>query len=56
MGMGVVVPEDSMIGRVLCWWGIHRKPFGYSKDWAFLWVCVRCSAMCPGDLSKRLKP
>lgn len=42
-----------MIRALKCWWGTHCRPAGLAKAWCFLWVCERCSALVPGDLSKR---
>lgn len=41
-----------MMGRLLCWLGVHRPPPGINAKWSICWYCVRCYQVVPGDLSR----
>ncbi len=46
-----------MIGRLLCVFGLHRRPDGINLKWTFSWQCTRrgCTVRRLGELGKRIR-
>lgn len=42
-----------MIGRFLCWLGLHVPPHGVDPAWSLYWYCHRCGSVQSGDLARR---